>query len=340
MAQNGKGTGKVLLVGLVSIFVIAVLSFFLISQNLKKEENLEKLKTSILISTRVSAVVHELQKERGRTAGFLGSGGETFKEELKAQRAETDKEIAKLEELLNKETLMAFPPKIRQELVDVLDNLKAISSERLKVDSKEVTLRQAIAFYTNLDNKLIDLVARLAHYAKEADISRELLGYSDLMYAKEKAGLERAILSVAFANNKFSTPQLFQRFVDLMAQQKAFLKSFELAAPENVVRYYREVVSSSQSAQQVKNYEELALQTPFQGGWNVDPNLWFSTITQKINLMKKVEDYTAQDLISRITEKLSAAKSELYITFGLAAIAILIIVVVMGTSIKTAKEEG
>jgi methyl-accepting chemotaxis protein len=183
------------------------------------------------------------------------------------------------------------------------------------------------------------MVATLAHYAEEADVARELLAYSELMYAKEKAGLERAILSVAFANNKFNTPQLFQKFVDLLAQQKAFLKSFQLAAPHKIIEYYKQIVSESTTEKNVKNYEEMALSTPFQGGWNVDPNLWFSTITEKINLMKKVENFTARDLISRISQKLENAKKQLYLTGGLATLAFVVIGVMFFAVIREGKKE-
>jgi|GEM_PF-652761 methyl-accepting chemotaxis protein len=337
--MESKRGSRVFTVGVVSLFVIAVLSFLLISQNYEKEKNLENLKTSVLISTKISAVVHELQKERGRTAGYLGSNGEEFKAELKKQRAETDKKIGELESLLNKQTLAALPPQVREKFVELLNNLNSISSVRLKVDSKEIPLQKAITFYTNLDNQLIDMVATLAHYAKEADVARELLAYSNLMYAKEKAGLERAILSVAFANNKFNTPQLFQKFVDLLAQQKAFLKSFQLAAPRKVVEYYKQTVSESTTEKNVKSYEEMALSTPFQGGWNVDPNLWFSTITEKINLMKKVEDFTARDLISRISQKLENAKKQLYLTGGLAALAFVVIGVMFFAVVREGRKQ-
>src|SRR3972149_4585709 len=43
-----------------------------------------------------SGLVHEAQKERGMTAGFLGSSGKQFQAELPAQRSATDRKVAEL----------------------------------------------------------------------------------------------------------------------------------------------------------------------------------------------------------------------------------------------------
>ena len=50
----------------------------------------------------LSGVVHQLQKERGRSDGFIASGGKTFAAELPTQRLETDKAPKILDDRLKK----------------------------------------------------------------------------------------------------------------------------------------------------------------------------------------------------------------------------------------------
>lgn len=49
------------------------------------------------LSVRVSSLVHELQKERGATAICVGSKGQKFSSELKAQRTETNEKRESLD---------------------------------------------------------------------------------------------------------------------------------------------------------------------------------------------------------------------------------------------------
>jgi len=327
---------RVLVLSAVSLVAILILSYILVGearQSLKVSQSLER---SVVLSTKIAELVHELQKERGRTAGYLGSGGKAFKEELQEQRRLTDEKIKELEKYLTKEYVSALPPEAQEVFLSViLNKLNDISQIRVKVDSLQISLQDAIKYYTQLNNDLIDSVALLARHANNAEVAKELLAYADFMYAKEKAGLERAVLSVAFANKRFTTPQLFTRFVDLMAQQKAFIKAFSLAAPDRVREYYRKTVVSSEPSLQVLNYERLALSSPFtEGALNVDPNQWFSTITKKIDLMHRVESFIAKDLINRIEEIKEEAKKRLNGVLTLSFIAIAVILAVSFISLR------
>ncbi|HJP37235.1 MAG TPA: nitrate- and nitrite sensing domain-containing protein [Gammaproteobacteria bacterium] len=50
----------------------------------------KQLQTLSELSVNLSGLVHELQKERGASAGYLGSKGEKFGKELTAQHKEAD----------------------------------------------------------------------------------------------------------------------------------------------------------------------------------------------------------------------------------------------------------
>ncbi|WP_457678443.1 nitrate- and nitrite sensing domain-containing protein [Thermovibrio sp.] len=338
---SGIPKGRIILLSVISLIAIVVLSFLLIIRGERSYENASSLEKSVILSTKISALVHELQKERGRTAGYLGSHGKDFKRELQQQRMLTDEKIRELQKYLNKKFLSSLPPDTQRVFLSViLNELNNLSQVRIEVDSLSIPLQKAIAFYTKLDSNLIDSVALLARHATNAQIADELIGYSDFMYAKDKAGLERAVLSVAFVNQKFPTSKLFTTFVNLMAQQKAFIKAFSLASPEKVVNYYKKVVVSSQPSEEVSRYEELALSNPFQeGSLNVNPDLWFSIITKKIDLMHQVESFIAKDLLEKISQVKSEAKGELFFTSILSLVAILVIVVLSFLTLKT-KEEG
>lgn len=55
----------------------------------------------VTLGTKISTLVHETQKERGRTAGFMGSRGQSFGKELEQQRLNTNEKAAELQEFLN-----------------------------------------------------------------------------------------------------------------------------------------------------------------------------------------------------------------------------------------------
>jgi methyl-accepting chemotaxis protein len=61
------------------------------------------------VSVAASGLVHELQKERGMSAGFIGSRGTKFGDALEKQRKDTDDRRAKLTQLRAAIPVSALP---------------------------------------------------------------------------------------------------------------------------------------------------------------------------------------------------------------------------------------
>ena len=73
------------------IFLAAMLSLFSTIKSIREYSNYSTLITYTTFSTRLSAFVHEQQKERCASALFLSSKGQTFGRELRDQRELTTK---------------------------------------------------------------------------------------------------------------------------------------------------------------------------------------------------------------------------------------------------------
>ena len=296
---------KQLLLVIFTLLFITLLSFLLITQNYKIYKHNQELKNDVILSTILSNVVHELQKERGRTAGFLGSGGKKFRAELQAQRVKTDQKITTLKKFLtNKGSI--YSGQIKMHLETILAKLRQLRSVRHKIDALNIDTKEAIGFYTSLNGYIIDTVGMIAKKGNNAKISRELIAYVDLMHAKERAGIERAVLTNTFTRDSFASG-FFIKYVDLISEQKAFLKAFEVAAPKPFIDFYRQTVQGS-DVDAVSKMEMKALHIGEKGGFGIDPAFWFDEITKKINKLKLVEDYIARSVLQEINKVIEKSR--------------------------------
>ena len=90
---------------LIAITLVPVLSliYYALSEvsrdNAILTEN-ERILQLSQFSVGASSLVHEFQKERGLTAGFMGSRGKNFATELSAQRQQVDKKAQGLATIL------------------------------------------------------------------------------------------------------------------------------------------------------------------------------------------------------------------------------------------------
>ena len=91
---------KLISIMLIPLVIVILLAAKLAFDSYKSLENLKSLDGVVILSTKIGALVHETQKERGMTAGFIGSKGAKFKNELPRQREDVNKQLAFLNDFL------------------------------------------------------------------------------------------------------------------------------------------------------------------------------------------------------------------------------------------------
>jgi methyl-accepting chemotaxis protein len=240
-----------------------------------------------------AAAVHEMQKERGMSAGFIGSKGEAFAQELAQQRQLTD---SRLQVWRDFSANHRFNDDVQTVVTQLSTRLQQLSAMRQRVSSLSVPLGEALAYYTGNNERLLDTIAMVIEESPDQQVSQQVVTLSGFASAKEQAGIERAVLSNVFSRDAF-TPQLRQRFSALVAKQDAFLQSAGRATtPELRERLQSFINSPEQKA--VDRYRAIA--DGAESGFNADATAWFQAATARINLYRQVEIDMFEALKTRV----------------------------------------
>ncbi|MCO7223018.1 nitrate- and nitrite sensing domain-containing protein [Pleionea sp. CnH1-48] len=320
---------------IVALPFAAALYFATQSANQEEQfvEQAHKLTSLVELSIKLSNLIHEQQKERGATAGFLGGSQQDFKSELNAQRKRTDLKRDELIDHLNSEDLKRHNETLKTRLESAILNLDHLKSFREQVDKRTVTITESVNFYTRLNSEKIQVIDLLTRVSPDPGITRGLIAYTSFVIAKENAGIERAIGSGAFSSRKFTEASM-EHFIRVATTQDNYNNIFLSHAEQNQISYYnkmtqlpefKEVLRLRQIAYQKGLKEELS---------EVSGLYWFNIMTQKINTLHKIEDYISSELIEKadtlIADSKQRKKNKLtfigltfIITFALTSILIL-----------------
>ncbi|MCK5191316.1 MAG: nitrate- and nitrite sensing domain-containing protein, partial [Methylococcales bacterium] len=106
----------------------------------------------------------------------------------------------------------------------------------------QVPAKQIIVFYTSLNAKFLNLISNIAKISPDAEIGLLSAAYTSFLQAKERAGIERAVLSNVIASDSFSG---IEKAISLKAQQNAFFNSFMSSATEQQAQLYKNLANSS-----------------------------------------------------------------------------------------------
>jgi methyl-accepting chemotaxis protein len=275
----------------------------------------------------IGAVVHELQKERGRTAVFLNSKGAKFSAELSAQRKDSDAAIARLTHSLEE----FDPAKLGTEVADGLAAsrraLDRLTATRAAVSDLRETPPEAFAYYTGAIQDLVDTMVAVAGTVENAQIRDGMVAYLDFVQAKENTGIERAALAGAFTADRFTTAGLFE-FARAIAEQDTFLHEFDRAASPGQREFFAGKVRGA-AVDAVAKMRQTALDKSAVGGFGISPSECFNAMTAKIDLMKEVEDRLAADYLATVG-RLKADAFRAFLLLGVLTTAVILGTIAFG----------
>jgi len=286
--------GKMLLLIIIPTLVLLYFTSGDLNDHFKFQDKIEKVKELVTLSERLSQLIHETQKERGASAGFAGSKGKKFKIKLLNQRKNTDTRIDEYNQLLKSINLSKYSVEFKHK-VDLLNNdLKKLQKIRTSISNLQLPIKDIVNFYSGMNSKILEIIATTSKLSPDKLITIDLVAYTSFLKAKERAGLERAILSATFVANKFA-PGMYNKFITLIAEQNSYLDDFLSFAPNSLSSLYKSEIKDP-SFTKVAQMRSVAIKSAFTGNFKIDAELWFDTITKKINILKKIDNAIAKQI--------------------------------------------
>lgn len=321
MLNNINLKAKIFILVTLPLLAMSVLIVIALYKNYSMLKNDRQLQVQIFISTKLSALVHELQKERGLSAGFLSSKGANFGNELRAQRALTDNALADFSASVERSSLSI---EHRKFLENGFNALKALSATRQNADSalNNPPLQATISYYTSTISSLLHTIAESTKLVNESETTMQMFSYMNFLYGKESAGLERATANAIFAANNPASAMQYETFISLLTKQEVYNNAFLDFGDKKSIDLFNSV-QHAPSTQKVDEMRGVIKQNYLKGNYGIPANLWFDTITQKIELLKGVEDNIANNLSANLIAKTSAQQSYFYKILTLAIVVLI-----------------
>lgn len=334
---NGVGIGtRVMTITLVPL-VLAVAFAFVAAMDARRTATEAKTIENIAsFAPKVSALVHELQKERGRSAGFIGSSLQSDLGDLvDRQREDTDRSLGIFRSAMQEFNDVSLGADFTAVLNAATVGIGVIEKQRQDISQGNTSVPEMASYYTATITKLLDIIKFMTINGSDPEIMQALTGYIGILEAKERAGLERAMGNAGFNAGAFPAG-VYNRFVGLISEQTAFLSIFRSFSSAGIVALYDSTVRG-EAVTDVERMRDLAISTrgALDSGDPIPTN-WFSRITAKIDLMKVVEDRSNSEIRKIASGKLEAANAAFWtmsITFLIGAIAILSMAYAVFTSV-------
>lgn len=246
---------KLLLILAIPIIGLLVFASEAIVSRRQVVDQMDHLRALVEVGVAASSLIHELQRERGLSSGYLASGGARLGDELQAQRAATDQRLSAFREGLQR--LDIDDDELRRSSGRVEPSLGQIVSQREAVSTRAVTADQTIAFFTQLNEQLIELITQIAKSTSNPQLAQRLLVLNYLVEIKELRGVERALVNGALTAGEVSE-QDQQKLLRNLSEQDAIRELLIAYAATEQAQLVRDALSG-QDADSISRTRERTL---------------------------------------------------------------------------------
>jgi len=273
----------------------------------------------------IGQLIHEMQSERGMTAGFLASGGsEATANSLKAQRLKTDAQLAQATQSVVHLKYVVTPGATANPADQGMLALRqALTAKRQEVDAKAVAGGAAIGWYSGRISALIDTIDSAVSDAPSVEFAQRIRAYSYLVSFKEFAGRERAGVNGTLTANKPMAPEALAQLIGNIARQDNFDMLYrQTASPEDVKALIQAL--DKPGVKEALAMRNEVLKKAADGDYGIAPSAWWAAISEKMNILKAQDDLLTKQLSQHAQDLTQQAAY----SFMLASILTLLIAVV------------
>ena len=274
---------KILLIVILSLICLSATSIYILNGVFKtRSQAVSSLNTAEDI-IKQSEFIHELQKERGYSAGFIANGKDADKN-LKEQRAKVDGVLSKLS---NKDELSS-----------------ELNSIRAKVDNKESFALIAPKFHDMIENTLI-FENSLAS-SSEPDMKDNLARIFSISKIKEYFGITRAVLNAAFIKHNIDK-NTYVNLVSFNANIKNLINDYVKFNAGTYADSLQKEILQSDEFQKIDDIIKSAIATPDETASKFEAASWFQSITNLIDSFRNYELYLLNDMKDKALQDMSEA---------------------------------
>lgn len=292
----------ILLPGTLGVLLFGVISIWGANETVG---SLQTLRRDADVARQAGTLAHQLQIERGLSAGFLGGKSAELPEPLVAARARVDAAMG--------------------------DRRLPLKELRERIERRALEPKESFSTYTELIGHLLAEQTKLASSAADPRASRLANALDLVSLAKEQAGRERALINASLATGKLNA-EAVGRVHRVVSAQDQLLTRFETFADAALLEQYR-LVKQTPEVTGATALRDSVLALGADTAQTIPSAEWFAAQTAKLEQYRKLELTAAISLDTALDASLSRAKWQRLIS-------LLAVVLVLGATLTIGRVQS
>ena len=292
---------------------ILVLITIVVAREVSTYRNASGTAQAVDLTLSAQGLIHELQRERGLTNGFL-AGDTGYRRDAVLQRLRVDEALSGMVRLLTRTGRAG-----EAQVATTIERVNGLTELRGSIDAGRTARVTAFSYYT-------DTIAALARLDlgldRESDttLREQVAALRAIGEAKEATAQERGFLAGVFTANNMRGDD-YAEFADMRATKRAALAQFARSA-DVIPRSAGDRALATDAATRAASFEALALAGADGRALRVDPHAWWLSMTTLIDDLRAVQMAEGSAIRARAGQLRETAAVRLLLAIALVGLAV------------------
>jgi diguanylate cyclase (GGDEF)-like protein/PAS domain S-box-containing protein len=234
---------------------VITLLFFAYNIVIEKHHQLRNIQNALHfndIADQLAETVHQLQAERGLSAGVFANRDQVYPQSLIWQRQQTDVMIKQLAQIFAN-VPDYLTEKERDKLNHINTELAKLATIRLEID--QFSDDRFFDFYSQLIKNILNVISFLKTFSTISDYHNMTSSYLNVLWLKEYAARERGALHGVFSAQQLKIDQFSTITSDIAGQHAALRNFYNTATTRHQVQVRN--IQSHPATLKVKHFREI-----------------------------------------------------------------------------------
>ncbi|CAH1800737.1 unnamed protein product, partial [Owenia fusiformis] len=198
---------KIILIILVPILFLIGLAGYVFGQQVVNHANSQAIRNTVMFSTEVGSLIHNLQRERDMSALYVSSLGPNSKAFLVKRYPLTDLALEELSDW----PVADVNPRTEFQSKERFQNY--LNEHRYALDTINTTIDTELILYSEVINIFIKWLYDSINEQRSGTIWKQLVAYLEIIVGKEAFGVERSLGGIFYAKGTFPDRDLYLKFL-------------------------------------------------------------------------------------------------------------------------------
>ncbi|HKE99865.1 MAG TPA: nitrate- and nitrite sensing domain-containing protein [Actinomycetes bacterium] len=333
MIRNLPIRSKLVTVLALPVLALLALGTLRVAKDVGDDFEARRVSRVTAFAGKLSALVHELQKERDQSAGYAAARKRSGYGRVVAQRVWADQALTAFRAELAKLGLDEPGSRLGDRLTRATQGLDGLDRQREVLDGDgpldaDATLRG----YGDVIHDLLEVTAAMPAESADQELARQIQALVALERAKEAGASKRSLMYAALLAGRFEAGW-YQRFAALGGAEQTWLAEFRTAADDRQRGYLTSIVAG-RDVQRADSLERAVLTQDPGAPPAVDAREWLTTTSAKVDLLRAVELRLADDVVRDAAAAKRQAERQAFVG---SALVVLVLLVSIGLSVAIAR---